>query len=356
MRHAVIMAGGTGTRLWPLSQSSRPKQLLKLVGGKSLLRQSYERLRAILEPEQIYVITVAKHLKLVADELPELGEDNLFGEPVGRDTVNAVGLAAAIIHQRDPDASMGVFTADHIINPIESFARSVTKGYDVVDAHPDALVTFGIRPTGPHAGFGYVHRGADVGDQVFEVQEFTEKPNIAVATQYVSTGEYYWNSGMFTWRTGTILGEIEKHLPSSHRGLMECGRVWDTPKRDQLVHAIYPDLLKISIDFAVMEKAERVLVVEMNCQWVDVGSWTALEQVVGGDADGNVTVARNTINLGSRGNIIVCEDDHLIATIGVDDLVIVRSKNATMICSKRDAQGIKELVAKVQEAYGDKYL
>lgn len=356
MRHAVIMAGGAGTRLWPLSRAARPKQLLRLFGGQSLLRQSYERLAALLAPESIYVITGSAFVPLVARELPELPADNLFGEPCGRDTVNAVGLAAAILHHRDPDGQMGVFTADHIINPIDTFARSVGTAFDVVERHPDALVTFGIRPSSPHTGYGYVRRGEPVADGVFEVQAFTEKPNITDATQYVTSGQYYWNSGMFTWQIGTILEQIKAHLPNSYDGLVACGKDWDTPKREETLHAVYPDLLKISIDFAVMEKARRVLVVEMNCQWVDVGSWTAIEQVVGGDDDGNVFVAQNTINLGSRGNIIVSDSDHLITTIGVDDLVIVHSNNATLICAKRDAQGIKELVVKVKENHGDKYL
>ena len=357
MRHAVIMAGGAGVRLWPLSRQSRPKQLLRLFGGKSLLRQSYERLTALLPPESIYVISGAKYIEAVSKELPELPAENLFGEPFGRDTANAVGLAAAILHERDPDGEMGIFTADHVINPLDTFCEAVDIGFRTAADHPDALVTYGIRPSSPHTGYGYIRRGQPIDDGVFFVDEFTEKPNITAAMQYVASGEYYWNSGMFTWRLPTILDQIRKHLPGSYEGLVECGRVWDTPKRDETLGRVYPHLMKISVDFAVMERADRVLVVEMNCQWIDVGSWTALEQVVGGDVDGNVNVAAATLHLGSRGNVIVSDDhDHLIATIGVDDLVIVRAADATLICTKRDAQGIRELVARVRENFGDKYL
>jgi mannose-1-phosphate guanylyltransferase len=356
MRHAVIMAGGAGTRLWPLSRFKRPKQLLKLFGGKSLLRSSYERLAEVLPPESIYVITAAAHLDQVADDLSELPRENLFGEPAGRDTAAAIGLAAAILHQRDPDGCMGIFTADHIINPVEGFRRCVEKAFDVVDKNPDALVTFGIRPNSPHTGYGYIHRGESVADDVYEVQQFTEKPNITEAMQYVSSGEYYWNSGMFTWKLATILDQLQRHLPNSHAGLTECAKAWDTPKREETLQRIYPELMKISIDFAVMEKAERVLVIEMNCQWIDVGSWTALEHVVGGDADGNVVIGADAINLGSRGNIIVSEVDHLVTTIGVSDLVIVHAGDATLICTRRDAQGIRELVQKLREKHGEKYL
>ncbi len=355
MRHAVIMAGGSGPRLWPLSRLSRPKQLLRLFGGKSLLRQSYERLTALLPPESIYVITQAIHLPLVAEELPELPQDNLFGEPVGRDTVNAVGLAAAILHQRDPDGQMGIFTADHIICPVDTFCQSLDTAFSVVADHPDALVTFGIRPAGPQTAYGYVRRGEPVASGVFEVEEFTEKPNITAAIEYVACGQYYWNSGMFTWRISTILEQIKQHLPSSYEGLTACGECWDTPQRQKTINKVYPDLLKISIDFAVMEKADRVLVVEMNCQWVDVGSWPAIESVINADTDGNINAINHVMHLGSRGNIVVSEEKHLIATIGVDDLVIIHSPDATLICTRRDAQCIKELVDNVHREYGDQY-
>ncbi len=356
MRHGVIMAGGAGTRLWPLSRAARPKQILPLFGGKSLLRQSYERLASLLPNEAIYVITAAAHLPFVAKEIPELPAENLIGEPVGRDTANAVGLAAAILHHRDPDGEMGIFTADHIINPVDTFCESVDRAYTTAAEQSDALITFGIRPSSPHTGYGYVKRGAQLAQQVFEVEKFTEKPSITAAMRYVTSGRYYWNSGMFTWRIATILEQIKKHLRHSYEKLMECARDWDTPRREETANRIYPELMKISVDFAIMEKAERVLVIEMNCQWIDVGSWTALEHVVGGDADGNIAIAPKTINLGSRGNVIVSERDHLIATIGVDDLVIIHAEDATLICTKRDAQGIKELVANVREQFGDDYL
>jgi mannose-1-phosphate guanylyltransferase len=351
------MAGGAGTRLWPLSRKARPKQLLKLIGGKSLLRESYERLATMLPPERIYVITGARYVPLVAGELPELPAENLIGEPEGRDTANAVGLAAALVHARDPQAVMGIFTADHIISPVEEFARAVRTGFDLAAAHPQALVTFGIMVRAPETAFGYVQRGAALADGVYRVAKFAEKPDPVRAKLYFESGEYYWNSGMFAWRTAAILEELRLNLPATHTGVTEIARAWETPQREAVLGRIYHALQRISIDFAVMERAREVLVVEMNCQWADVGSWTQLSGVLPSDSNDNVNAAARALHLGSHGVTVVCEDDgHLIATIGVNDLIVVHAPDATLVCMKRDAQALKELRAKIESHYGDTYL
>ena len=356
MRHGVIMAGGVGVRLWPPSRKSRPKQVLRLISGTSLLRQSFERVAACLKPEQINVITTQAHLPFVMEEIPELPAGNLIGEPEGRDTANAVGLASAILARRDPDAVIAVFTADHIITPMDRFCAALEQAYKMAEEHPDALVTMGIKPNRPDTNYGYIWRGDRVAEDVFEVKKFTEKPTVAKAMKYLGSGEYYWNSGMFVWRAATILDQIKKHLPQSYDAIGEIADAWSTDARQAKLEALYPTLMKISIDFAVMERAEKVFVVEMPCHWVDVGSWPAMEAVIPADADGNVSACAQVINLGSRGNIIVSEEKHLIATIGVDDLVIVHSPDATLICTKRDATSIKELVDNVRAKYGDEYL
>lgn len=352
------MAGGAGTRLWPLSRKHRPKQWLKLFGGKTLLRQAYERAAHVIPAEAINVITGQVHLRLTAQELPELRKENLIGEPVGRDTVNAIGLGAAILSKRDPDAVMGVLTADHIITPLDRFRRAMEVAYETAEKYPDALVTFGIRPTGPNTSYGYIERGAalDAEARVFEVKHFTEKPNLALATRYVASGEYYWNSGMFAWRAATILAELKRQLPNSYEALMEIAEVWGTPEARERLGLLYPTLMKISVDFAIMERAPKVLVVEMDCHWIDVGSWTALEAIVDADAQGNVAVCSHYVGLGSRGNIFVSEEEHLIAAIGVDDLVVLHSPDATLICAKRDVQGLKELVDTLRQRYGEQWL
>ncbi len=356
MRHGVIMAGGAGVRLWPLSRKRRPKQVLRLFSGASLLRQSYERVAAVLPPENIHVITNHTHLPLVSTEIPELPAGNLIGEPEGRDTANAVGMTAAVLAERDPEAVIGMFTADHIITPMDRFCAAIERAFEVAEEHADVLVTLGINPTRPDTNYGYIWRGDRVADDVFEVKKFTEKPTAAKAMKYVGSGEFYWNSGMFVWQASTILGQLKKHLPQSYDSIREIASAWNTDARQAKLEALYPKLMKISIDFAVMERADRVLVVEMPCHWVDVGSWPAIELVVPADSDGNVSVCGEVIHLGSRGNIVASEEKHLIATIGVDDLVIVHAPDATLICKKRDATGIKELVDNVRTRFGDEYL
>lgn len=356
MRHAVIMAGGAGVRLWPLSRQNRPKQVLRLFSGTSLLRQSYERVAAMLEPRQIHVITNHSHLPIVSKELPELPAANLIGEPVGRDTANAVGLAAALLAKRDSDAVIGIFTADHVITPMDRFCAAVEQAFQTAEQRPDALVTMGIKPTRPDTNYGYIWRGERIAEGLFQVRKFTEKPSVAEAMKYLSSGEYYWNSGMFIWKATTILDQLEKHLPESHKAICEIADVWETEQRQQKLESVYPKLMKISIDFAVMERADHVVVVEMNCHWVDVGSWPAIELVINADSDENVSACGRVIHLGSRSNIVVSEEKHLIATVGVEDLVIVHSPDATLICKKCDAAGIKELVDNIRSEYGEEYL
>ena len=351
------MAGGSGTRLWPLSRKDRPKQLVRLIGGKSLLRQSFERLAAILPADRIHVIAGASHMTRVAEELPEIPASNLMGEPVGRDTANAVALAAAILHHRDRSAVMGIFTADHVIRPIERFTRAVSLAFDVAAEHPDALLTIGVKPRSPETAFGYVHRGRPRGEGVYDVERFTEKPDAETARQYVDSGDYYWNSGNFVWTTTAILTELKRHLPESHAGVMRIAEAWDTPDRNRVAAEIYPTLERVSIDYAVMEKAARVMVVEMDCHWVDVGTWAQLATVLDVDRHGHVSAARRAIHHDSSNVITVCEDgSHLIATMGVDDLIVIHSPDATLVCRRDQSQSLKDLVARIVETYGDEYV
>lgn len=352
---AVIMAGGSGTRLWPLSRRTRPKQLLRIVEGRSLIYKAFERLLPAFSPTDIYIIALAEHQAAIAAELPTLPRENFIGEPTGRDTANAIALSSAILHEQDPETIMGVFTADHLIRPAEVFVEIIRRGFAAAEKNTDALVTFGIKPTEPHTGLGYVERGEPVSPGVFEVRSFKEKPDLQTARDYVASGRYYWNSGMFVWRTATILEQLRQRIPESYGAAKKIAKAWSTPQGFALAQELYPALQKISIDFAVMEKAPKVLTVEMALDWLDVGNWTALPAVAGQDGAGNTNSLRRWVAMGSKNNILVSEDDHIIATIGVENLVIVHSPDATLICHRDQVQMIKDIVGQLQNEYGEKY-
>ena len=357
MRYGVIMAGGSGKRVWPLSRKARPKQILPLLDGKSLLVLAVERLAGVFARENIWVITNAEYADQVAEALPQLPPENIVGEPVGRDTANAIALAAEILSGRDEDATMAVFTADHVIRPEDRFAACVEAACEAAEQNPDALLTFGIRPTWPHTGLGYIHCGDPVGEGVYDVVGFREKPDHPTARRYVESGQYFWNSGMFVWKLGAIRSALAEFLPDSRAKLSPVREaVRQRQPFAELLAEVYPDLEKISIDFAIMEKAHKVMMVELTCEWLDVGSWPALEDVLDLDEAGNVVVADNTVLLDSFRNVVVSEDDHLLAVLGMDDCIVVHSGDATLVCNKSDSQRLKELVDLVEKRYGDRYL
>lgn len=365
MNYGVIMAGGAGTRLWPLSRSDQPKQLLKVIKGKSLLQLSYERLRGMLPADRIFVCTGESYRAAVLENLPELPGGNLIGEPVGRDTANAVGLSAAVLHKRDPDAVFAIVTADHVIEPIDTFHEAINTAFSLVAQQPDALVTFGIIPTHGHTGLGYIHRGDAIPGfrGAYRVQAFKEKPDKATADRYVESGRYYWNSGMFVWRADTVLRELSLHLPDAHRGLTEIAAAWGTGDQARVLADVYAKLPKISIDFAVMEPAGQkkgkahVATVEMNIQWLDVGSWPALAETMDTDDRDNAVSAAASAFVDSDGNIVISQDDaHLVSLIGVSDMIVIHTRDATMVCPKSEAQRVKDLVNKVKEKFPGRYL
>jgi mannose-1-phosphate guanylyltransferase len=357
MRYAVILAGGAGKRLWPLSRLGRPKQLLSLIQGKSLLEMAVERLVGVFPHENILIVTNAEYVEQIAKTLPQLPIENIIGEPEGRDTANAIALAAELLAGRDENATMAVFTADHVIRPVECFVEAVKKACDIAEAHPLALLTFGIKPNWPHTGLGYIHCTSPLSDGVHKVIGFREKPDHQTARRYVESGQYFWNSGMFVWTLGAIRAAVKEFLPESARQLAGIGEAVRAGRdyRDQLNQS-YPHLERISIDYAVMEKAQTVLMVELNCQWLDVGNWPSLENVSDLDEASNVVVAPNALLKDSFRNIIVSEDDHLLAVLGIDDCVVVHSADATLVCNKADALRLKELLALIEQKYGKKYL
>lgn len=364
MRYAVIMAGGAGTRLWPMSRQARPKQLLAVVEGtRTLLDLAYARVRAVLPPERIFVCTAEAYRDSALAALPELPPDNLLGEPCRRDTAAAVGFPAAVLRELDPDAVAAFVSSDHVIEPENAFAAALDTAFAVAEEQAKSLVTLGVVATSAHTGMGYVERGEPLpGHQdVYGVRSFTEKPNLPTARTYLDSGRYYWNSGMFVWRCDTVLGELATHLPETYAGLVQIAAAWHTPQRAAVLEREYRTFTKISIDYAVMEPASRgegtadVVVVELPVDWLDVGSWPALGQTLPHDPDENATAARAVL-LDSRGNIVLSDDpEHLVATVGLHDMIIVHTADATLVCPRSQAQKVKDLLAAVTDRFGTVY-
>jgi mannose-1-phosphate guanylyltransferase len=359
MLHALIMAGGGGTRFWPRSRQKRPKQFLQLTGEGTLLQQALGRIESQVPAENTWVITAGMYREEVGQQLPSLSLEHVVGEPMGRDTAACIGLGAALIASQDPQGTMLVMPADHVIEPAQEFRRAVHVAEQMAQEYPEALVTFGIRPTFPATGYGYIHRGGQIGQRQgvhgFRVQGFREKPDAELAEQMLATGEYFWNSGIFVWRVGTILKALENNRPQLHAAVQRIAQVWSTPERDQVLQREYEALERISIDYAVMEKATEVLVVEAPFRWDDVGSWLALERLHPQDMDGNTVLATHC-GLNTKNCVLVADPGKLLATVGVDNLLIIQDGDAILIADRRDESAVKQLVELLKKKGLEKYL
>lgn len=359
MLHALIMAGGGGTRFWPRSRAARPKQFLTLTGDRSLLQQAFDRVEGPVANDGIWVMTSQRHRQEVQRQLPALQPEQIIGEPAGRDTAPCIALGAALLAQADADAVMLVTPADHIIEPAESFRRAVGAAALAVAQRPEALVTIGIRPTHPATGYGYIQKGESVGEfagiPVCRVESFREKPAADVAAEYVSSGRYYWNAGIFVWKAATVLAELTRNKPDLAAGVAQIASAWPTPNRARVLAEVYPKLERISIDYAVMESARSVLVLEAPFRWDDVGSWSAMERLHAQDATGNTIQATHS-GLDTRNCIIVGEPGRLIATAGVQHLLIIQDGDALLIADRRDEAAVKRLVEQLGKECLEKYL
>ena len=359
MRYALIIAGGSGTRLWPMSRATLPKQLIPFIGGKSLLQLAFDRLEGLVPAQNRYICAGQGHADIITSSLQGFSKEQFLGEPTGRDTLNAVGFSAAAIAQQDPDAVIAVFTADHIIEPIDQFLKIVDHSFRLVEGNPETLVTFGIEPTEAATGYGYLQLGDAIDESARKVEQFKEKPDQATAETYFKAGpkRYLWNSGMFVWRASTLLDCIQRYEPSNFEGLSKIGAAWLTPRRDSILSTVFPILKKISVDFAVMEPASRdpkvrVASIPMPLKWLDVGSWPMFAETCTRDASDNAIAAR-TLLLDTRGTLAASNDpQHLITTIGCDDLIIIHTPEATLVCRKDCAESIKELHKQVGEKFG----
>jgi mannose-1-phosphate guanylyltransferase len=347
MLHAVVMAGGSGTRFWPKSRRNRPKQLLRLHGDATMLQQTVDRIAPLVRPDQTWIITGADQAEGVRAQLPRVPSGNVVAEPCPRDTAACVGLAASIIAAKDPEGTMIVMPADHVIEPAERFRATVLAALDVVNEDPTAFVTFGVKPTRPETGYGYIERGEKLGDSegiaLHKVVQFREKPDFATAERFLAEGRFVWNAGIFVWRARAILDALQEHRPGLAEGLARVAPHLGTPGEAEAIAREYPTMEKVPIDKAVMEKAPNVRVLEVVYDWNDVGDWRALTSLIPPDAHGN-TLQGHVHPIETTDCIIVSDEGDLIATLGVDGLVIVQSAGATLVARKDQLDKLKGLV------------
>jgi len=365
------MAGGSGTRLWPMSTKALPKQLIPFIQGegggepRSLLRIAMDRLDGLVPEGRIFVCAGESTRDVMLDRLPGLAADRFIAEPMGRDTLNAVGLSAAVLGQIDPDATIAVFTADHLIEPVDGFQKIVEQGFALAESGDRTLVTFGIAPTHAATGYGYLELGEFTADAAASiVTRFREKPDADTARQYFDAGpqRYLWNSGMFVWKASAVMAAVEKFAPGNYAKIAGLGKLWGTPEYAPKLAQVYPTLEKISVDFAIMEPASTddgftVAAVPMPLKWLDVGSWPSFKQTREADADGNVAAGARAVLLDAKDTLVVSDDpDHVVGVIGCEGLVVVRTRDATLVCPADQAERIKELHAAVGKQAGQRYL
>jgi mannose-1-phosphate guanylyltransferase len=362
MFYAVIPAGGSGTRLWPLSRSDEPKFLHPLTGTPAtLLQATMARLEPLVDgPAAVYVVTGVAHAAAVARQVPSLPADNVLVEPAPRDSCAAIGLAAALIAERDPDAIMGAFPADHLVRGAAEFAAVVRSA--IAGAERGYLMTIGIAPTRPETGYGYLQCGEPVdGGPIRHVREFKEKPSYDLAQAYVATGDYLWNAGMFVWRVGTFLAELKRQQETLYDGLRRIAAAWFTDVRDEVLGEVWPTLTKISVDYAVMEGAAAaglVATVPGEFGWNDVGDFDTLGEVLAADGDGNVVLGgaaddkAEALLKDCTRSVVVPYADRLVAVLGMDGVIVVDTPDAVLVCARDRAQDVKGLVDSLK-ARGD---
>lgn len=354
--YAVIMAGGSGTRFWPASRRMLPKQFLTLAGPRTMLQTTVDRCVPAIPLSRVRIVTNAVQAAEVARELPDLAASQILVEPCGRNTAPCIGLAAIQLLQTDPDAVMVVLPADHVIHPVSYFRDAVERAVAIVSKSPETFVLFGVPPNYPATGFGYIERGAGHTERdAFQVAAFREKPSRTIAEEFLQSGRHYWNCGIFVWKAAAILKALEEFQPAIYEGLQRIILHSQIKGWDHAVETEFPQLTSISIDHGVLEKARDVVVLEAPFEWDDVGSWLALQRLLGVDDQRN-TISGLHCGVETHGCVVRTTDQHLVATLGVEDLIIVHTPDATLVASKTNENSIRDLVAELERRGLDRYL
>jgi mannose-1-phosphate guanylyltransferase len=366
MLHAIVMAGGSGTRFWPASRAALPKQLLPLAGATTLLEDTVARLDGLVPPERLMIVTSARLLPAVRQQLPAVPEAGLVGEPCKRDTAPCIGLAALLVSRHDPEAIMAVMPSDHCITPAPAFRAAIRQAEALVAAAPDRLVTFGIRPTYPAEGFGYIQEGDSIpsatpgsGEHsnapVHRVARFKEKPPANVAREYVAAGNYLWNAGIFVWKAATIIEALRRQQPDCLAHLERIAAAWDGPDREGVFATEFAAIKGISIDYAVLEHATDVAVVEAPFTWDDLGGWSAVARQRGGDADGNTVLGKH-LGIETMRTIVHSGEDHLVVTMGLEDMLVVHTPDATLVAARTHEEAVRRVVAELEKRGWNEFL
>jgi mannose-1-phosphate guanylyltransferase len=361
--YAVIMAGGGGTRLWPLSRKSRPKQMLKLIGERSLFQAAVERLDPLIPPKQIYVVTIEEQAERLKLQAPSIPSENFILEPMPKGTASVVGIGAALLQELDEESVMAVLTADHYIGNEEGFRAVLETAFEV--AKNGELITLGIPPSYPSTGYGYIHQG-DRKDEyqeknVHEVIEFNEKPSFFVAKSYLDSGDYAWNSGMFIWRTDRILTELTRQLPELSRGLDKIVSNIGKSNYPDVFGEVWTNLVSETIDYGVMENAENVSVIPAGkINWIDIGGFDRFFELFPSDSDGNVLIGENHLLIDTRDTLIFTgksgSQGKLVAALGLEDMIIVETEDVLLICPRERAEEVRSFVDALSEIGKDQYI
>lgn len=360
MLHAIVMAGGSGTRFWPASRAALPKQLLALAGERTLLEDTVARLEGLVPPERLLVVTSARLLDAARRQLPQVPAAGLVGEPCKRDTAPCIGLAALLVSRHDPDATMAVMPSDHVIVPADRFRAAIRQAAALVEEQPGRLVTFGIRPTYAAESFGYIQQGAALpvatGDApAHAVARFREKPPRAVAEEYLAAGSYLWNGGIFVWKAATILAALRARQPECLARLEAIAAAWDTPDQEAVFAREFAAIKGISIDYAVLEHATDVVVIEAPFTWDDLGGWSAVARQRGVDAEGNTVVGRH-LGIDSVRTIVHAAGDHLVVTMGLEDMLVVHTPDATLVADRAHEEAVRRVVTELERRGWQEYL